>query len=742
MSQLKRPLATLNGTGSRLPRLPVPKSSSLRMPVPLKRTRSPDELPSEKRICLENRSSTGSNSSSCSVSSVSSQKSGSNLRSQTSGSSLRSQTSGSNLRANKYVLNKPKAVPVKPQPATRAAPSRTGLTRSNSVVVKSAIKPVVTRTTMVSRGGPPASTRNRTTGSSGQQAQKAPESSVGGGGGKKRQAWDLKGRLQDMELILREQKSSSSDLMMQLQSNNNRIFSLENQNSHLSGTVAQKEQVATAASEEISFLKKQIREEEEKFDGIRRKLQGEISDLTFLKETLDRQKQQLDGEVTAANAEINGLKTTVAQMTSAQAGMSAELEATKVSLEAAMREGRQKDEEIRRLKGVVRSQEETIEDFNAKFREHETARRKLHNTIQELKGNIRVFCRVRPLLGDECLGNNGDVQHMNFPDVDQKVLELEKIGDMAMNESCLAASRRGNKFEFSFDRVFQPSSSQAEVFEEISQLIQSALDGYNVCIFAYGQTGSGKTYTMEGGSVNDPESQGMIPRAVVQIFESIKEMEAKGWKYNMEASFLEIYNETIRDLLGNGKDELKHEIKLTGMGSNDVIVTNLTLVTVETDTQITSLLKKASHNRAVAETKCNEHSSRSHSVLRLKLTGENSLSGEACVGTLNLVDLAGSERLKESGSEGQRLKETLSINKSLSTLGNVIMALGNKDNHIPYRNSKLTYLLQNSLGGNSKTLMFVNASPKEECFQETLNSLRFATKVNQCNIGTAQKKSK
>ncbi|CAG2234312.1 KIFC1 [Mytilus edulis] len=174
--------------------------------------------------------------------------------------------------------------------------------------------------------------------------------------------------------------------------------------------------------------------------------------------------------------------------------------------------------------------------------------------------------------------------------------------------------------------------------------------------------------------------------------------------------------------------------------SNEVFVTNLTIVPVTKEEMVYQLLQKASKNRSVGETKCKERSSRSHSVFTLKLTGENSITGETSQGTLNLVDLAGSERLKESGSEGQRMKETLAINKSLSNLGNVIMAIGNKDNHIPYRNSKLTYLLQNSLGGNSKTLMFVNVSPKEECFQETLNSLRFATKVNQCNIGTAQQK--
>lgn len=333
---------------------------------------------------------------------------------------------------------------------------------------------------------------------------------------------------------------------------------------------------------------------------------------------------------------------------------------------------------------------------------------------------------------------------MAFPDADSKMLELEKMSDAGLNESCLTANRKGNnKYEFAFDKVFNPDSTQGQVFEEICQLVQSALDGYNVCIFAYGQTGSGKTFTMEGPSQFSPEQTGMIPRAVVQIFESTQDLISKGWQYEFEASFLEIYNETIRDLLGNNSDDQKHDIKMTGSADKkDVMVTNLTTVMVTSEDQVHELLRKASHNRAVAETKCNERSSRSHSVFRLKISGVNKHTQEACIGTLNLVDLAGSERLKDSGSEGARLKETQAINKSLSTLSKVIMAIANKDGYIPYRESKLTYLLQNSLGGNSKTLMFVNVSPKEECFQETLNSLRFATKVNQCNIGTAQKKAK
>jgi len=153
------------------------------------------------------------------------------------------------------------------------------------------------------------------------------------------------------------------------------------------------------------------------------------------------------------------------------------------------------------------------------------------------------------------------------------------------------------------------------------------------------------------------------------------------------------------------------------------------------------IMRRASNNRMVAATKANERSSRSHSVFILKLLGENKITGEKCEGNLNLVDLAGSERLSHSQSTGDRLKETQNINKSLSALGDVINALGSgrEGKHIPYRNSKLTYLLQNSLGGNSKTLMFVMISPLMAHMGETLTSLKFAKKVSQVNIGTAKK---
>ena len=205
--------------------------------------------------------------------------------------------------------------------------------------------------------------------------------------------------------------------------------------------------------------------------------------------------------------------------------------------------------------------------------------------------------------------------------------------------------------------MFAPSSSQGKVFEEISQLVQSAIDGYNVCVFAYGQTGSGKTFTMEGGE--DEGQEGMIPRTIELIFDESRRLKEKGWTYSLQASFLEIYNEEIRDLLATEKN-LKYDIKMTKETSKDgsVLVTNLKVKPVDTPAEIATILRLARRNRAVAATNCNERSSRSHSVFQLRIGGENALTSESCSGTLNLVDLAGSERLKDSGSEGMRLKET------------------------------------------------------------------------------------
>ena len=328
-----------------------------------------------------------------------------------------------------------------------------------------------------------------------------------------------------------------------------------------------------------------------------------------------------------------------------------------------------------RLQNAIKAAEEAKE----KLRAEETLRRKLHNQVQELKGNIRVFCRVRPSLESDPADAKARI---NFPDHDCDAKEVEIHGPEEKNSLGKITTKTS---AFAFDRVFNPKSVNADVFGEISQLVQSALDGYNVCIFCYGQTGSGKTYTMSA-------EDGMIPRAVKQIYDTAKSLEEKGWRYSMEGSFVEVYNENLNDLLGkpDEMDKKKHEIR-HDLQKCKTTITDITTVALDSANKVDSILQQAASNRSVAATKANERSSRSHSVFILKLTGENSTTGEKSEGTLNLVDLAGSERLSQSQATGERLKETQSINKSLSCLGDVIGALGQgkEGGHIPYRNSKV-----------------------------------------------------
>lgn len=264
-------------------------------------------------------------------------------------------------------------------------------------------------------------------------------------------------------------------------------------------------------------------------------------------------------------------------------------------------------------------------------------------------------------------------------------------------------------------------------FKVIFFILFAVHSGYNGTVFAYGQTGCGKSYTMMGVS-DPPDQNGVIPRAFDHIFDQIAVTE--GTKYLVHASYLEIYNEEVRDLLGK---DVKKKLDLKEHPERGVYVQGLSMHKVHNRRDLERVMTMGSKNRSVGATLMNVDSSRSHSIFTINLEmmteggdGQESLKS----GKLNLVDLAGSERQSKTGSTGDRLKEATRINLSLSALGNVISALvDGRSTHIPYRDSKLTRLLQSSLGGNTKTLMIACISPADNNYDETLSTLRYANRA-------------
>jgi hypothetical protein len=325
--------------------------------------------------------------------------------------------------------------------------------------------------------------------------------------------------------------------------------------------------------------------------------------------------------------------------------------------------------------------DEELVDTRAKHRKEMQERKRLHNQLLELRGNIRVFCRVRPLNSRE------KESCVTFPE-DANI--------------CIEQGRGKDSKVFQFDHVFGPHSTQSEVFEETQPLITSMLDGYNVCIFAYGQTGTGKTHTMEGYG----DQPGVNTRALQALFDLAKERK-KLFTYDIKVSILEIYNETLVDLLV-GRNGAKLEVKPHPEGGTHV--PELTVVPVSCMQDVQRLMEKGKSNRSVGATCMNEHSSRSHCILSVYTESRAVATGARAQGKLHLIDLAGSERVGRSGATGDRLKEAQNINQSLSALGDVVAALIAKQKHVPFRNSKLTFFLQDSLGGDSKALMFVQGT--------------------------------
>jgi len=329
--------------------------------------------------------------------------------------------------------------------------------------------------------------------------------------------------------------------------------------------------------------------------------------------------------------------------------------------------------------------------------------------------NVKVVVRCRP---------------MN--DVEKKT-NCTQVVNVDNVRRCISVKNEGSPEEppkeFTFDTVFGADSKQVDVYNECARrIVDSVLEGYNGTIFAYGQTGTGKTFTMEGVRAI-PELRGIIPNSFAHIFGSIAKAEGDT-RFLVRVQYLEIYNEEVRDLLG--KDQSAH-LDVKERPDVGVYVKDLSHFVANNCDDMDRIMTVGNKNRSVGSTNMNEHSSRSHAIFTVTIEcSEKGADGVQHVrmGKLNLVDLAGSERQSKTGATGQRLKEATKINLSLSTLGNVISSLvDGKSTHVPYRNSKLTRLLQDSLGGNAKTLMVANCGPANYNYDETISTLRYANRA-------------
>uniref|UniRef100_A0A0K0EXZ4 Kinesin-like protein n=1 Tax=Strongyloides venezuelensis TaxID=75913 RepID=A0A0K0EXZ4_STRVS len=357
----------------------------------------------------------------------------------------------------------------------------------------------------------------------------------------------------------------------------------------------------------------------------------------------------------------------------------------------------------------------SINNLSKSYKKEIEHRKKLHDELVKLKGNIRVFCRIRPY-------NTGEEYDKNLVTIDPYDADQLTI-----------TSDNGINKKFSVDKIFKESDDQENIYNEISPVVTSCIDGKNVCIFAYGHTGSGKTYTMDGPDTNP----GIVRRAITELFKILNDKNDSLYS-KITVSMIEIYNEKIKDLLSPGSDNLM--LKLGEGGKQEI--RGLSEEEVKNVNDVEEVIRLGRKNRCVASTAANETSSRSHSITLVNVITKNRMTNFECKGKLNLIDLAGSERVSKSQVVGKQLKEAQCINKSLSELGNVVLALRAKASHVPFRNCLLTRLLEDSLQGDSKTLMIVQITKNKKYLSEAVSSLTFADKISKVSIKGSNNKSR
>ena len=360
-------------------------------------------------------------------------------------------------------------------------------------------------------------------------------------------------------------------------------------------------------------------------------------------------------------------------------------------------------------------------NLNKEEKEKLDKEKELLSSLQKTnKDFIKVFVRFRPLndLENDLLSDNCGWET-------PKYISDTQIGIYSTKELKENKDEIPTNLIFKYDKIFNSESQQNQVYENVGKrIVGDVMEGYNGTIFAYGQSGSGKTYTMYGPDIFDDIYKGIIPRIVEDIFNYVENAD-DNIDFQFKLSVLEIYKEVIYDLL----TQQSGDIKIQENPETGVVIEGLSEVYLSSIDEFFEYVDLSQSNRKVAETKLNHNSSRSHCILILEVT--QSFKKEKLIkkGTLNLVDLAGSEKVSKTGAVGLTLEEAKKINLSLSTLGNVIHALTHKSEHIPYRDSKLTRLLKESLGGNYKTSLIVTCSPHSYNLDEVISSLLFAKRV-------------
>ena len=363
--------------------------------------------------------------------------------------------------------------------------------------------------------------------------------------------------------------------------------------------------------------------------------------------------------------------------------------------------------DLRHLKDSLILEQEKVHILTQKLKNEKYLRRKIHNRYMYLRGNLRVMCRVRPFLPTEKINKKSQMETM-----------------IINNDSISICQENKQEKNFEYDYIFDTKSTQKDVYEEVTLLIQSMVQGNNICIIAYGQTCTGKTYTIQGPNSKNP---GIVPRAARELFLILNNFSKSNYfeSIRLSLTIIEIYNEQIYNLL----EESTPNLNMYEDASGNLIIPDLNPISINSFDEANKLFKLAARFRHTSSTEYNDRSSRSHCIFsfQLKLTGKD---GRIIRSTLHIIDLAGSERISKSQSKDEKLrKESICINLSLHSLSTVLNSIALKANHIPYRDSKLTHFLKDSLNENYNILLILLVSPNVKDISETISTLQFGERI-------------